>query len=151
MKNKNYKPIVFSLLIIGVLCVIGYTIAYYTTSDTFNNEFNSGSYKMVVQERFESPSNWMPGDITPKTVTATNKGSTPAAVRIKFTPSWKDKNGNPLDLVDENDNEVALINLSNNWEGSWVYSNGYYYYNGSLKTNEIAPSLINSVTFKVLK
>lgn len=147
MKIKNYKPIAFSLLMMGLVCVIGYTIAYYTSSDTFNNEFNAGTYKMVVQERFESPDNWMPGDTTPKTVTATNKGSTPAAVRIKLTPSWTDKSGNPLELVDDEDNEVALINFANNWEGNWIYSNGYYYYNGSLGTDEMAPSLISSVTF----
>ena len=147
MRIKNYKPIAFSLLIMGVLCVIGYTIAYYTTSDTFNNEFNTGTYKMVVQEIFESPDNWEPGDTTSKIVSATNKGNTPAAVRIKLTPSWTDANGNTLELVDEEDNDIALINYAPNWENDWTYSNGYYYYKGSLNTNETTSSLINSVTF----
>ena len=147
MERKKKKSLIFIALLFSVFLIIGGTIAYYTTSDTFNNEFNAGTYKMVVQEQFNSPSNWMPGDTTPKTIKAINKGSTPAAVRVKFTPSWTDKNGDPLELVDDEDNEVALINLANGWEGSWIYSDGYYYYNGALNTNEIAPSLINSVTF----
>ena len=147
MKKVNFKPIAYSLLLVGLLCVIGYTVAYYTSSDTFNNEFNAGTYKMVVQETFQSPDNWAPGDTTPKTVTATNKGNTPAAVRIKLTPSWVDANGDPLDLVDEDDNEVALINFADGYDGDWIYSNGYYYYNGSLGPNEVTSSLLESVTF----
>ena len=147
MEEKKKKPLIYIALLFSVFLIIGGTIAYFTTSDTFNNEFNAGTYKMVVQEKFNSPSNWMPGDRTPKTVKAINKGSTPAAVRIKLTPSWKDKNGNPLELVDDEDNSVAIINFSDDWEENYIYSDGYYYYNNSLSTNEMAPSLISSVTF----
>ena len=69
---KNYKPIAFSLLIIGVLCVIGYTIAYFTTSDSFDNKFYASDYVVEVEETFESPDHWEPGDTTPKEVIATN-------------------------------------------------------------------------------
>ena len=55
MKMKNYKPIAFSLLIIGVLCVIGYTIAYYSTSDSFSNKFYASDYVVEVEETFDCP------------------------------------------------------------------------------------------------
>ena len=50
MKNKNKKPLIYLLLLIGSLCVVGATIAYYTSSDTFSNEFNTSTYEIETQE-----------------------------------------------------------------------------------------------------
>ena len=147
MEKKNKKPIIFMLLLVAVSIIVGGTIAYYTSSDTFENEFDTGTYKIETQEAFVSPENWTPGTTTPKTVIATNKGTTPAAVRIKLTPSWKDANGGVLSLTDSHDNEAAIINFANNLNSRWTYSNGYYYYNYYLDENESTSSLLNSVTF----
>ena len=147
MEKKNKKPIIFMLLLVAVSIIVGGTIAYYTSSDTFENEFDTGTYKIETQEAFVSPENWTPGTTTPKTVIATNKGTTPAAVRIKLTPSWKDANGGTLSLTDSHDNEAAIINFANNLNSKWTYSNGYYYYNYYLDENESTSSLLNSVTF----
>ena len=144
---KNKKPIVFIVLLVSVFLIIGGTIAYYTSSDTFNNEFNTGTYGVEAKEDFVSPDNWTPGTTTPKTVIATNKGSTPIAVRIKLTPSWEDANGDPLPLTDGNDNEAAIINFSNNYNKKWVYQDGYYYYKRALNENQSTTSLLKSVTF----
>ena len=145
--KKNYKPVVFTLLLVGLCFVIGGTIAYYTSSDTFNNEFDTGTYKIETQEAFVSPDNWTPGTTTPKTVIATNKGTTPAAVRIKLTPSWEDANGDPLPLKDGNDNDAAIINFASNLNSRWIYDNGYYYYKKALNENDSTTTLIDSVTF----
>ena len=102
--KKNYKPVAFILLLVGLCFVVGGTIAYYTSSDTFNNEFNTGTYVIQTQENFESPDDWTPGTTTDKTVIATNKGTTPAAVRIKLTPSWKYEKEGYLSLTDIDDN-----------------------------------------------
>jgi len=143
---KNKKTIIFISLITVVLLAIGVTLAYYTSSDTFNNEFVTGNYSIETQESFVSPSNWTPGTTTPKTVIATNKGNTPAAVRIKLTPSWQDKDGNPLPLSDGT-NDAAIINFASNLNSKWIYQDGYYYYNRALKENKSTTSLIESVTF----
>ena len=147
MKNKNKKPLIYLLLLIGSLCVVGATIAYYTSSDTFSNEFNTSTYEIETQENFESPDNWTPGTTTPKTVIATNKGNTPAAVRIKLTPSWVDANGDSLPLKDNDDNEAAIINFASNLNSKWIYDNGYYYYKRALNENDSTTTLIDSVTF----
>ena len=147
MESKNKKPLIFIALLFSVLLIVGGTIAYYTSSDTFENEFDTGTYKIETQEVFQSPDNWTPGTTTPKTVIATNKGNTPAAVRIKLTPSWKDANGGTLSLTDSHDNEAAIINFADNLNSKWTYSNGYYYYNYYLDTDESTSSLLNSVTF----
>ena len=144
---NNKKPIIFIALLFIVCLTIGGTIAYYTSSDTFNNEFNAGTYDIETQENFVSPDNWTPGTTTPKTVIATNKGTTPAAVRIKLTPSWVDKDGNPLSLTDGNDNDAAIINFTQNYDRKWVYQDGYYYYKRALNENQSTTSLLKSVTF----
>ena len=133
--KKNYKPVATLLLLIGLCLVVGGTIAYYTSSDTFNNEFNTGTYVIQTQENFVSPDNWTPGTTTPKTVIATNKGSTPAAVRIKLTPSWVDANGDPLPLKDYEDVEAARIDFSIDSYRRWIYEDGYYYYKRVLFSN----------------
>ena len=147
MEKKNKKPLVFIALLLIVGVAIGATIAFYTSSDTFNNEFDTGTYKIETQEAFVSPDNWTPGTTTPKTVIATNKGTTPAAVRIKLTPSWEDANGDPLPLKDGNDNDAAIINFASNLNSKWIYDNGYYYYKKALNENDSTTTLIDSVTF----
>ena len=144
---KNRKPIIFAALLFVICLTVGGTIAYYTSSDTFENTFNSGTYDIETQENFVSPDNWTPGTTTPKTVIATNKGTTPAAVRIKLTPSWVDANGDPLPLKDGNNNDAAIINFSNNYDRKWIYQDGYYYYKRALNENQSTTSLLKSVTF----
>ena len=144
---KNYKPIAFSLLIIGVLCVIGYTIAYFTTSDSFDNKFYASDYVVEVEETFESPDHWEPGDTTPKEVIATNRSEFPVAVRVKLTPSWEDANGDPLPIFDTDDNLAAIVNFTDNYTSKWNYIDGYYYYLNPLEKDESTTSLLDSVTF----
>ncbi len=143
---KNKKPVLFIGLLVVLFLAIGVTLAYYTTTDTFNNEFNTGNYSIQTQEAFVSPDNWTPGTTTTKTVIATNKGNTPAAVRIKLTPSWIDVNGDPLPLTDGT-NEAAIINYAFDKDYKWIYQDGYYYYIRPLNENESTSTLIDSVTF----
>ena len=102
---------------------------------------------MEVKEIFESPDNWTPGTTTPKEVYVTNKGETTAAVRIKLTESWKDKNGNPVDLMDANNVEAAIINYGYDKDIRWVKDGDYYYYIRPVDENQSTSSLIESVTF----
>ena len=150
MKKFNIKPIMVIILLIGLGLVIGGTLAYFSTTDTFNNEFNASDYVIEVKETFESPDNWIPGDTTQKEIIATNKSDTTAAVRVKLTPSWKDANGDPLDLTDNNDNEAAIINYSFDLDYKWIKDGDWYYYIRPIDKNESTSSIIESVTFNPL-
>ena len=66
MENKNKKPLIFISLLVFVAIVIGGTLAFYSTSDTYNNEFDAASYIIEAQEQFVSPEDWVPGDTTQK-------------------------------------------------------------------------------------
>ena len=136
-----------NLYIIAFLCFItfvGVTIAYLQSSAVFENIFNAGTYKTVTHEEFISPTNWTPGDETPKTITTKNEGTIPVRVRVKLEEEWTSKNGDSLDLTYNGEN-AAIINLDN--EIDWILKDGYYYYTKELAPGETTSSLIKSVTF----
>ena len=147
IKKDINKKVIILLIVIVILLMVGGVIAYYSSTDTFDNTFKTSDYGMEVREDFVSPNDWAPGTTTPKTVVATNKGDTPAAVRIKLIPSWEDENGNPISLTDNNDNEAAIINFSDDLDIMWTKDGDYYYYNLPINKNESTSSLIESVTF----
>ena len=77
-KDNNEKKNKKKLLIvgtIGLLTVLGGTLAYFTTSTNITNKFKAALYQNEIVEVFESPSNWTPGTVTEKTVAVTNTGS----------------------------------------------------------------------------
>ena len=67
LKNKK-SLIAIGLIILGG--IIGATIAYFRTSETFPNVFKTKPYSTRVTEIFESPDNWTPGTTTEKKVFA---------------------------------------------------------------------------------
>jgi predicted ribosomally synthesized peptide with SipW-like signal peptide len=138
-KKKSLVAIVAVLLVV----VVGATFAYFTSSATFNNQFNLGNYSITTQEVFTSPDNWAPGDTTPKILTATNNGSIDAAVRVSYTEEWTDDNGDPVDSSNI-PNDAVTINFTT--PSDWTESNGYYYYNYILKAGNTTSSLIESVS-----
>ncbi len=152
-KIKNKKSLV-ALVLVAVLGVVGATMAYFTSTDTFENVFGTKAYSMEVVETFESPDDWVPGTTTSKTVVATNKGDVDAAVRISYTESWKDANDNQLPLTDSatpTPNRAAVINFASDLNTKWTKSTeggkDYYYYKTKLAKNASTSSLIESVTF----
>lgn len=146
MKIKNKKSLV-AIIAVFVVVLIGVTIAYLQSTDTFENVFNAGKYKTETTEAFESPTNWAPGDVTPKTIVTTNRGTMPVRVRVKFREEWKNESGTQLDLS-YNGNLVSLIDLDN--QNDWVYSDGYYYFKNALAPNQATTSVLKSVTFNPL-
>lgn len=147
MKNKNFKPLV-ALALIAVVGVIGTTFAYFTSTDTFENVFNTKPYAVTVVNTFNSPDNWTPGTETPLTVTAKNTGDVDVAVRISFEEAWEDALGNTLPLQVDGDN-VSVINFVNNdkWFSDTINGKTYYFYNEILSKNETTETLVDTVTF----
>ena len=143
MKNKKNLLLIIGIILLGV----GGTLAYFTSTGVFNNIFNTGTYSTRFHEEFTSPSNWMPGDETPKTITVTNDGDIPAYVRVCLTDSWLAADGTTeLPNHDATNNiDIAIVNADNTDE--WTKSGNCYYYNEELAPNETTSSPIKSVTF----
>ena len=151
MKKIKNKKSLFALLLVAILGIVGGTIAYFTSTDTFSNVFGTKPYSMEVTETFESPNDWTPGTTTNKTIIAKNKGDVDAAVRVSYTESWVDATGNSLALKDGSNNSAAIINFASDLNTKWTKSTeggkDYYYYKTKLAKNQSTTSLINSVTF----
>ncbi len=139
-KNNKTKPIVsiFAMLI-GLL--IGTTFSYFNSSANFENVFNTGTYKVVTKESFESPANWKPGEEIPKTITTKNEGTIPAAVRVKFTEQWFDGENEITQQVTADSVSINFDNIN-----EWIRQGDYYYYKYFLNPGEETTSFIKSVT-----
>ena len=151
MENKrilNMKSL-YAIIAVFFLGMIGTTFAYFGTNNTFTNEFNAGEYKIKTQEVFESPTDWKPGDQTPKVVNVKNEGTIGAAVKVCFEEKIEDKNGNNLSLFDSNGTSIANLGLQNQYFAFWkkdCNSNCYYYYK-MLAPGETTENLLEKVTY----
>ena len=99
--NENKKDNRIKLLVVGAISlftILGGTLAYFTTSNTFTNIFNVAKYETKIVEDFVSPDNWTPGTTTPKTIKVTNNGSINMAVRASYTEKWVNANGVEIPL-----------------------------------------------------
>lgn len=148
MSKKNKKKLL-AFLGISTFTILGGTLAYFTTSTTFKNIFNTAKYETQIVEDFVSPDNWTPGTTTKKEITVTNKGTIDMAVRASYTEKWIDGDGNELSLSDENNNVAAIINFNSDWKKD---DDGYYYYGSkenltNLTPKETSTSFISGVTF----
>ena len=141
-KVKNKKSLI-AIVAVLLIAVVGVTFAYFQSQGVFRNVFQSGTFRLVTREVFESPDNWRPGEEIPKTITTTNEGTIPAAVRMTYTEKWLDKDGN--DITASIQSGSVIINLDN--ENDWKYKDdGYYYYKYFLDPQETTSSFIKSVT-----
>ena len=143
----NNKKITLTFILIAVsilLGIIGFTIAYFTSSVDFENEFQTGLLQTQATETFVSPENWLPGDTTPKTLTVTNTGNVDVKARVCIEEAWTSDQDNPLSLK-QGDEKVAIINLDNT--DDWVKKGNCYEYNDVLEPNDETSSFIKSVTF----
>lgn len=143
-KTKNNKSIVAIIAVLAVLGVVGGTLAYYTSSQSFDNIFKTKPYSTKFEEVFESPSDWTPGTTTSKEVYATNTGEVDVAVRVSFTESWVSANGTTLSGT-QGSNKAAIVNLANT--SDWTKVGDYYVYNKKLTNGQRTSSFIDSVTF----
>ena len=139
MKNKKSLIAIVVLLLVAT---IGVTIAYFQSSASFENIFNTGTYKVSTTETFESPDNWKPGQSIPKVITSTNEGSIPAAIRLSLNERWEDDDGN--DITGTISESPVTINYSNTL--LFEKEGNYYYYKYILNPDDTMPSFINSVS-----
>lgn len=138
---KCKKNIVFIILML-LLGVVGVTYAYFTETESFENDFVIADFNVVIEENFEQGFDveWETRYI-PKEVFITNKKNTPAIVRVSY-------NQNALGKVDvgENVENKYLISsefMNNCFEYDWTeefdnyfgYQDGWFYYSKILPAN----------------
>ena len=144
MNNKKITIMFIITATILLLGIVGFTIAYFTSSVDFENEFTTGKYETTATETFISPENWLPGDTTPKTLTIENTGDVDVKARVCITEEWVSSSGYPLDNAVYGE-KVAILNLINT--NDWTKKGSCYVYNDTLEPDDVTSSFIESVTF----
>lgn len=141
LKNLKNKKSIIMIVVLLAITVIGATFAYYMSSASFENIFNTGTYRVVTTEQFTSPTNWKPGEEIPKKIVSKNEGTIPAAVRVSFTKQWVDGE-DPTTLLDIPDNVTEIIFDNTD---DWIRHGDYYYYRYPLMPGETTSSFIKGV------
>ncbi|MBR1386553.1 MAG: BsaA family SipW-dependent biofilm matrix protein [Bacilli bacterium] len=148
MKNKKNIIFILAIMFLGA----GTTLAYLSSTGIIRNVFNTASYETVIQEEFNSPSNWTPGDTTPKALVVRNEGDAPVYARVCIEDSWKALDETILPNFNTTLNEkMAIINLAN--ESDWMYSHDdvndrdCYIYKSVINGNSASSSFMESVTY----
>lgn len=86
---RKGKHAVLGLAALLSVAAIGGTWASWTQELKAGNEFMTGSYNTSLDETFESPTNWKPGERTEKAVQVTNKGTVDAMAKVVINQSWE--------------------------------------------------------------
>jgi len=136
------KKLLIAIVALILIAFVGTTFAYFQSSTSFINEFNTNKYKVITKEVFSSPDNWIPGEEIPKTLVAKNKGTMDSAVRVSYVEKWEDSEGN--DITNEMNKGDVIINFDN--QSDWEKVGNYYYYRYILEPEEQTTSFIKSVT-----
>ena len=149
---ENKKSIIV-LLLVAIIGVIGLTVAYFSSTTTFENEFQTSEYGTTYIEKFTSPTGWLPGDEIEKKLEVRNSGDVDEAVRVKVEEKWVSKKNTELPLK-QGENVAALVNFINDDDWTKVTVDGedyyYYYYNYILAPTETTSKLLDKVTFNPL-
>ena len=86
---RKGKHAVLGLAALLSAAAIGGTWASWTQELKAGNEFMTGSYNTSLDETFESPKNWKPGEKTEKAVQITNRGAVDAMAKVVISQSWE--------------------------------------------------------------
>ena len=137
--NKKICIALASLVLVGV---IGVTAAVVYFKSEIENKFSTSAYNIAIEEEFYD-------DWGTKKVSIVNHDATPVVIRVAYIETWSNKN-------EESDATLQLSNKINGvdtvtkeWTDDWnneftLNSDGWYYYNKVLTSNE-AVQILNSI------
>ena len=90
--GKHYQKqfLILWIVVLGVF-IIGSTFAFWTQELWVENEYQLGTYSTKIEEEFEAPSNWLPGEKVNKDVRVANEGTSPVLVKMYIHLKWLGK------------------------------------------------------------
>ena len=143
-----------ALLLAGILTagVVGGTFAWFTSKDTVTNQFATGGTNdddsnagIDIWEKFEKPTNVVPGTTTDKLVQVKNTSTYDQFIRVKITPKWEDKELNTTEGLSYLGLNFVEGSLGDE-QGQWLKDGDYYYYIGKVAGGKFTNTLLKSVT-----
>ena len=144
-----------ALLLAGTLTagVVGGTFAWFTSQDSVTNQFTTGATDdpnnpdagIDIWEKFEEPTNVVPGTTTDKLVQVKNTSTYDQFIRVKITPKWEDEELNTTEGLSYLG--LNFVEGSLGYEqGQWLKDGDYYYYIGKVAGGKFTNTLLESVT-----
>lgn len=143
-----------ALLLAGTLTagVVGGTFAWFTSKDTVTNQFATGGTNdddsnpgIDIWEKFEKPTNVVPGTTTDKLVQVKNTSTYDQFIRVKITPKWEDEELNTTEGLSYLGLNFVEGSLGDE-QGQWLKGGDYYYYIGKVAGGKFTNTLLESVT-----
>ena len=132
LKIKNNIFIQISAVLL--ICLVTGSVAYLIEQNSLKNNFLIGEVKTEVIENFDK-NNKIKQDVKIK-----NIGNVPIYIRSKIVFSWKDKQGNILEGIPEENIDYSIkFSETSNWMKS---NDGYYYYKKVIEQNTSTDILI---------
>jgi len=139
---------------------LGGTYAYLTANTTpAANDFTIGIPAVTVREPSVDPAAVLWGAGTKPVTLSIPAGSMGGAVRAAIIPMLKDSTGNIISTptgaltaptVQATDATLVLgeitLHFAIDWETSWFYKDGYFYYRKVLNEGETTPAILTGVT-----
>ncbi len=151
-EESKKKRVILAVSAVGLVALIGGTIAYNQNATFFNNLFHLGdSGPEDFIEQFESPANWSCQESVPKIVQYKNRSGVTRIVRIKYEEYWKQAGSTSTDHqtelpLENNGVRTAIVNLDNTED--WILQqDGYYYYKYEVPDGIATSEFMESVTF----
>jgi len=142
MKNKNLITILIAIVTLVFLLSTGITVASWKSEGATVNTITTGLVKGQIVEEYEDGQVVSPGSEVTKVVQVKNTGDIDVVVRVKVSKAWgaeRDVNGK---LIVDNTFSTDNILIDFN-DKEWEYrEDGYFYYIGFLKPEEITPPLL---------
>lgn len=148
------KKIISLCLVVCLLATaIGGTLAYFTAEETARNVITSGAVSVEVVEKQlvegalenypDTSVAVMPGSAVSKIVSVKNLDE-PAWVRMAYTVTIKDANGDVMELSADQLDQIITIDTDT---ANWTYKAGWWYCNKALTTGEESKPLFTEVIF----
>ncbi len=144
-KQKRFRSFLPAIIAVGILGIIGSTIAFNSDFTIFSNLFHTKDHVATNIEDFTPPTDWITCEEVPKTLVTRNDSNHDIYVRLAYDEFWKASNGTTnLPLVKDG---IRLANISfqnqNDWE---LKADGWYYFKQALAPGESTTSLFRAVT-----
>lgn len=141
MKKNSIKkkPLIF-LVLIGIVGLYASTFAFYTSSDSFANNFKVSTYNVSIDEEFYNK--W-----GTKKVKFVNYDNTPVVIRFSIDETWTKNTGDEKLTLDNNYNgeNVVIKDWTDDFKNDFIDGHdGYYYYKKVLEPNS-SVQVLNSI------
>lgn len=143
--TKKKTALIFASII--MVCGVGITLAYYFSKVDLENALETAVPGVGIVEKFETGSQFLPGEEVGKEVKFSNTGENDALIRVKFKEDWYDVLTNQTTSCEPTE---VLKEWTKYWAGKdtaeWIYGNdGWYYYTKILPAGDETNLILSSV------